>query len=123
MRTPTNPIVILSFNSRTSDYEVGVLRARGFRAKAVYGTYKGVQERSYVVEALDNKALDTILHLAWLYRQECVLYCDDLRKATLIYSDGRKVPVGHLEPISIEEARKRDSSTYDPETGLHYGTN
>jgi hypothetical protein len=85
--------------------------------KQVRGSYKGVEEASYVV----NGDKDTILELAAYFGQESILHLDSSRNATLIFIDNRpQEKLGRLVNCTEEEAKAGDAWTWDKSQDEYY---
>jgi hypothetical protein len=82
--------------------------------KSVLGSYNGVQENSYVVDASTDNALNDVLELAVNYNQESILIVDENRIASLYFiKTGLTTKLGNFTSISALEASKLDNWTLD----------
>lgn len=91
--------------------------------KAVRGSYKGIEERAFVV----NCSLTQALTFAEIFHQESVLHLDTSRNATLHYTfnkptnvDVTKEKIGRFVACSEEEARAGQAWTYDIGQDTYY---
>jgi len=99
-------------NSDYIGYVESIISKYGF--KEVLGSYKGVLEKSYMVIAKEDKALEQVMGLAEQFNQESVLIVDENRKATLKFVDGGeldKTELGNFVSISALEAQNLENWT------------
>lgn len=116
------PIVILAINTDSYENDIKAIQEflpnYNYSRLAMHGVYKGVSELSYIIEVDDN--LDDIQALANKYNQECILYLDNQREASLIHSDGKKEYIGSFRSASKQLAQTKDNYTFNPKTGVYY---
>ena len=114
------PIVILAINTDSYENDIKAIQEYfpDYNRLAIHGVYKGVSELSYIIEVDDNLA--DIQALANKYDQECILYLDNQREATLMYGDGKKEYIGSFKSASKQLAQTKDSYTFNPNTGVYY---
>ena len=103
-------------NRGYKEYVESILSKHGF--KKVLGSYKGVLEKSYMVLANEDKALNDVLTLAQKFDQESVLIVDENRVATLQYLDSilnvnSSHKLGRWTSIDALEAKNLDNWTLD----------
>ena len=114
------PIVILAINTDSYENDIEAIQEfiPNYNRLAIHGVYKGKEELSYIIEVDDNLA--DIQALANKYDQECILYLDNQREATLMYGDGKKEYIGSFKSASKQLAQTKDSYTFNPQTGVYY---
>ena len=83
------------------------------------GCYKGEVERSYILE-VGSVGLFGILAFAKEYNQESILYLDNQRLATLVYSMDNMVSLGLFKGVSEDHAKSKDAYTFNPITNTYY---
>lgn len=94
------------------------LKVENISFKDVDHVYKGVKERSFLVEAKHD---DAVFDLAVDFGQESVLYVDPKRQAFLVYiGTGDVRPIGQFTEVAKDEALKHDAMTLDIATGKYY---
>ena len=121
MKHLNSPFVLLALNASNSYFEEKCIARLGLPYKVLTGSYKGVKERSYLVLvssdensfAVDMDKISRIKDLAWEYNQECVLFVDAQRLATVIYPNGKTVEVGKYVREDKAKALLQDAWTYD----------
>jgi hypothetical protein len=64
--------------------------------------------------------LFSILAFAKEYNQESILYLDNQRLATLIYSMNNMVSLGLFKGVSEAHAKSKDAYTFNPITNTYY---
>ena len=94
------PIVIMALNRASIALDVALLHEAGFsdyiQAK---GSYKGVQEASYIIPIRGARDLDRLLALAANTGQESILVSRNDRTSYLIYvNGGEETELGVLKP-------------------------
>lgn len=97
--------VIRHFNMRNHLVELGYEFTEGV------GVYKGIEERCFAIVSRSEREM---VSLARRYEQECILVIDS-RKATMVYTNGRKEQVGKLRKTKhrpIGDFIKLDGSFY-----------
>ena len=116
------PIVILALNLDSEEIEqqaISRFTGKDYTRPSLVGCYKGQDERSYIIDAVDN-SLDDILTFAKQYNQESILYLDNQRLATLIFDKDNSVSLGKFKGVSESNATSRDAYTYNPSTNTYY---
>lgn len=93
---------------------VFMLNEMGLAWKPVLGVYKGSKEGSYVIAA-DEVDIGKIETLRLMFGQECFMYVDSRRFASLHY-DKHVEYLGQLRDVSPDIAKKRAAYTTDGET-------
>jgi len=105
----------------------------GIGYKRLLGSYKGVQETAWIVNA---KAFE-LLPRRFTQKQESLLLLAapvrdpragklvatrscTVRPATLVFADGSKVDLGHFRETPAAEALKRDAWTFDPSQRAYF---
>lgn len=96
------------------------LKLSGYKFKEVLGIYKNSREVSFVVICDRGNELATLLDFARDFNQECILFVDQKRKATLIYDQYNQTVIGTFKACSAKEAVKLDASTYCAELDQWY---
>ena len=118
---PKTPAIILALNLKNQEIEIEALLDAGLVFKALTGSYKGVQERSYLVLTHTDEAYRAALNLAKECNQESVLLLDEDRNAKLMYLDDmHQIEIGVLTPVSKDEALKQDAWTYAHDLNQFY---
>jgi hypothetical protein len=110
---------IQSDESNTSKLEKSLIE-RGYLFKRVLGCYGSKKEVSFYVQSNDIRDL---LGLSQVYNQECILFVDADRQASLIRSNGflRQVDkIGTFQQVKQFEALTSQSYTYDHENNGYY---
>ena len=120
-RTQKRPIYIFALNTN-DPMEHHILLDAGLsrnQFKIVQGMYNGKSETSYVV---DEDFSHIVTSLAIEYKQESILYVDEIRDATLIFRDNKRVPLGKFKAVHHTEVKGLSNYTIDPTTGYVYTT-
>ena len=110
-------------NDRASEALLHQFALKELPSKEVVGCYKGTKERSFVVHCSQNDALELAIH----FQQESVLFVDQFRNASLLYTDPLRTPgeypiepIGRFEACTKEEALASDGYTQDPTHDNYY---
>jgi hypothetical protein len=114
-------LVILALNLDSVEAEhnaISKFLGYDYERPALDGCYKGEVERSYILEVDGN--LFSILAFAKEYNQESILYLDNQRLATLIYSMDNMVSLGLFKGVSEAHAKAKDAYTFNPLTLTYY---
>jgi hypothetical protein len=90
-----------------------------YKRQALDGCYKGTTEKSYILE-VGNKTLEQILEFSKVHNQESILYLDNQRIATLVYSMDNMVNLGRFKGVSKGHALSKDAYTYSEELNQYY---
>jgi hypothetical protein len=120
----SNQFVILTpdVNGEVSHVDHGNIKreitALGLNYKPVIGAYKDILEQSYVVPVKSEADVKALSKLSDGYSQECILYVDSNRAASLVFPDGRWHSVGRWQ--SVSNAKNLEAYTYDPQTNNYY---
>jgi len=118
---PKKPMMILALNLKNKEIETDALLDAGLVFKDLTGSYKGVQERSYLVLTHTDTAFNAALKLAQKTEQESVLILDEDRNAKLMYlNDMHQIEIGKLTPVSQDEALKQDAWTFSHDLNQYY---
>ncbi len=113
MRKPKKDVVIISAHRKElketentcRHHNMGIaLHNLKFKYCAAVGAYEHNIESSYVVEIDNNSDLRTLISLAKEYDQDCVLYADKHRVASLRYPNGNIENIGRLECVDKKVA-------------------
>lgn len=102
---------------RTNELHM-ILQDRGVSFKDVVGSYKGVEETSFVVVGEENRGL--VMELMRHYGQESVLVSYSDRSSYLIDRDGVETKLGRLNSVSETVAKGLDAWTYCPVLNQYY---
>jgi len=122
-----NPFVLISAelsslsqeeNKQRTEELLARLQRADMAFKKVQGKYQGTTETSYLVVAMTASDRTFLEILGKEYGQECILYVDRDRLATLIYSD-KVTPIGSFKLISKDKEPTGDY-TYDYETNTYW---
>lgn len=117
-RKQLRPVFIFALNTEL-EREHYILHKNGLESnhyKQVLGSYKGVQEKSYVV---DEDFENVVFKLAKEHNQESVLFLDEVRDAYLVFiKDGRQVKIGKWQ--AVQDVKGLDAYTIDQTTGQAY---
>ena len=101
-------IVILSAELKSLEKHVNygrtqnlkrLLDSKKYNYVEALGSYKGSQEKSFVVDASED-IIQQLRSLADFFKQESILVVDELQKATLIYCNGKKESIGEMISVS-----------------------
>lgn len=117
------PVVIMSLNhSGNVEEERDILNKAGFtRHKPVLGKYKGELEMSYVVPVRSPEEIDRLKLLAKDYNQECIMFIDSDRQATLFYCKDPIIKyIGKLKTVYKHLAERQDYYTFCPISNAYY---
>ena len=118
------PVAILALNMKNQSLEFNKLYASGFRLNETYklakGSYKGNEERCYIINASKLSDVAKILELAKEHKQECFILLNEEREATKVFSNGKSEKMGRLKTVSESEALKHESWTYDYNTDQYF---
>lgn len=108
-----------------SDYEnektVALLKERGIGYKHLNGRYKGVDEKSFIIEYANLVKIEDMIK-----KQETVLWLGEYtrrgRLAALIPADRKAPPenIGYFHETDEKTAKAQDAYTLDELTGLYY---
>jgi len=131
MRQSTKrPVVVIELNLYDQDLELGVLYSAGLAFVPALGSYKGMTNRSYVLDIgregefygeIDQSKLNIALDLASKHKQESVLMLDSNRRAQLYYIESQElVDLGQLSAIGKTVADASEAWTLV--NGTYYGT-
>jgi hypothetical protein len=115
-------LVILALNLDSIEAEhnaISKFLGYEYERPALDGCYKGEVERSYILE-VNGKDLTDILAFSKEYNQESILYLDNQRLATLIYSMDNMVSLGLFKGVSEAHAKSKDAYTFNPLTLTYY---
>lgn len=137
--TGNKPLVILSAtvedntpdaamrNALRNQHLRAELSKQGFEYGKCTGCYKGVEERSWIVEYEGCGSFDALLNLAAAYGQESILTINRKREAAIWYLDpvlvkslGQRIVLGKIEPVSERQAKKLDAWTRTENNGQYY---
>jgi len=77
-----------------------VQRGDAFASWPGMGSYKGQQERCFVVVALASDAAHIAESIGPQYGQECALVIDSVQAGTLVYPDGQREAIGHVRYVT-----------------------
>ena len=121
------PVYILALNWTRQDVEERLIRLAlnlpdNIKVKHLKGCYKGTLENSYLIPA-SRTTKEQILALAAEYDQECVLFLDESRAATLLYVNDKlrvQESIGKLVQKPRAVALNQGSYTYDPSTDTYF---
>lgn len=121
MTIPNLPIVVVmsaeQTNNSMNESRTAAMRTELARTNLQFeqamGSYRGIQEQSFVV-VLDNPSqLEFILDLASEYQQESILIRSADGSVELAYANGQTVRLpGSLQQVSKERAEQLDAWTY-----------
>jgi hypothetical protein len=115
-------LVILALNLDSVEAEhkaISSFLGQGYKRQPLDGCYKGEVERSYILE-VGSKSLQDILAFSKEYNQESILYLDNQRLATLIYSMDNMTSLGLFKGVSEAHAKSKDAYTFNPITNTYY---
>ncbi len=126
MRQPNLvPIIILEVNSPSIAQDKAIISkflGYEYTSTAMIGSYKGEQNPSYIIE-LTHKTQEDVTSFARANNQESILYLDNERRATLVFSDGLiNVPLGMFKAVPKTIALESDNWTLNPNTNQYYIT-
>lgn len=97
------------------------LRNRGIKALLVIGSYKGVVEQSFCVEARTKVDVDYIKMLCAMFNQESFLVVNNNRQASLYFLQSKEVtPIGMFQSVGKDIATKLEAWTYVPHTDTYF---
>ena len=109
-------------NEFRSDALRAALKAKNIRYIELEGVYKGKRERGFAA-VWNAKSLKSIRQLAQFFGQESILYVDSVRRASLIYLDGRRdyrVSLGLWRNATKQEAEHHESYSFDPQLRAYF---
>ena len=133
MRQPNLvPIIILKVNSPSIAQDKAIISkflGYEYTSTAMIGSYKGEQNPSYIIE-LKDKTLNEVLVFAGNMNQESILYLDNERRASLVFTASLSVfpdasahvPLGMFKAVHKDIALKSDNWTLNPNTNQYYIT-
>ena len=88
--------------------------------KEVEGSYQGVKEKSFMVELDTEHTLDFFKAMGRWFKQDSILFVNDLNQAVLIFMDNREVVnLGEMKEVSKEVAESSEAFTFIPETNTY----
>lgn len=103
-------------NAGRNDFLRRELQHTGLDFQAVLGSYKGVEEQSFLVllpHGDFGSDFVVVERLSRKWEQESFLFVDGQRQSSLHYSDGRVEMVGVFSPVTRGEAAQLDGWTQD----------
>jgi len=127
MRQPNLvPIIILEVNSPSIAQDKAIISeflGYEYTSTAMVGSYKGVQNPSYIIE-LTHKTIKDVLSFAIVNNQESILYLDNERRASLMFTDVENglLDIGTLKAVHKDIALESDNWTLNPNTNQYYIT-
>lgn len=83
--------------------------------KQLVGTYKGVNEVSYLVQNIEFAE-----SMGRIFDQECILISDANGLCSLDAQDGTSTVIGRMIDVDAQTAKASDASTFDPSTGRYF---
>lgn len=86
------------FNKYRTDELKGILTKRNYNFTQVQGSYKGVAEVSFLVDASED-IINDLLEIARFQRQDSILVVNEDQKATLIYNNGQTQLIGTMTQV------------------------
>lgn len=113
------PIIILALNNYSSEDDIKALSNAGIElAVPLMGSYKGNEERSYMLSMSDH---GKALVVAREHNQESILTRYSDGSVYLYYLDTfEQEYLGQFEAVSESEAKSQDSWTYRPDLDQYY---
>lgn len=115
-----------SENEQNHSKAIELLKREGFNYRVVTGVWKGVQERSILLEANDYRThsdhVDAALGIARLFNQDAVLEVAHDGHAVIhdTGSGSGSKPIGTFRETSKEDALNRDGYTFDVVTDRYF---
>jgi len=126
MRAINNEIIIFSVfqsglvladNEKNHDVAYRLLRSSGIPFKELQGYDNGMQEKSFLIP---TRFEGIAKELCAQYNQECYLVSASDRSTELVYSNGRREPVGVFREVSRESIEGLECYSYDLETKRYW---